>query len=161
MAENSAERKAEVEAVYRSHGDLVLRRARQILADESDAREALQEIFVSLLDDPKQLEGKHSLTAWLYTATTHHCLNVLRNRRTRLRLVNEHVAPMATSSVNGSGEARAEVRQALGKLPDELAQTAIYYYLDGMTHEEIAELLGYSRRHIGNLLERIEVEVRK
>jgi RNA polymerase sigma-70 factor (ECF subfamily) len=153
--------KADVESVYRSHGDLVLRRARQILADESDAREALQEIFVSLVSDPKQLEGKRSLTAWLYTATTHHCLNVLRNRRTRLRLVSEHVAPIAVSSVNGTGEARAQVRQALARLSDELAQAAIYYYLDGMTHEEIAELLGYSRRHIGNLLQQIEEQVRE
>jgi RNA polymerase sigma-70 factor, ECF subfamily len=159
--DQKADQKADVEAAYRSHGDLVLRRARQILADESDAREALQEIFVSLLDDPKQLEGKHSLTAWLYTATTHHCLNVLRNRRTRLRLVSEHVAPMTASSVNASGEARAVVHQALAKLSDELARAAIYYYLDGMTHEEIAELLGYSRRHIGNLLEQIEEQVRK
>ena len=55
-----------VEQLYRSHGDLVLRRARQILADEGEAREALQEIFMSLVQKPSQLDGKRSLTAWLY-----------------------------------------------------------------------------------------------
>ena len=34
-AERAADPRAEVEAAYRSHGDLVLRRARQILADDA------------------------------------------------------------------------------------------------------------------------------
>jgi RNA polymerase sigma-70 factor (ECF subfamily) len=138
----------------------VLRRARQILGDDGEAREALQEIFMSLVQDPSQLDGKRSLSAWFYTATTNHCLNVLRNRRNRLRLVKEHVAPMTPSSRPGVGEARAQVREALSRLSAELAQAAVYYYLDEMTHEEIAEILGYSRRHIGNLLQQVEREVK-
>jgi RNA polymerase sigma-70 factor (ECF subfamily) len=150
------ERRDRVDAAYRSHGDLVLRRARQILDDEVDAREALQEIFMSFVQDPEQLDGKRSLSAWLYSVTTHHCLNVLRNRRARARLILERVAPGTADARPPDGEARAIVRQALARLPDVLAQAAVYYYLDEMTHEEIAELLGYSRRHIGNLLRAVQ-----
>jgi RNA polymerase sigma-70 factor (ECF subfamily) len=150
-----------VERVYRSHGDLVLRRAQQILGDETEAREALQEIFMPLVQDPSPLDGARSLTAWLYAATTHHCLNVLRNRRNRARLVTENLAPLAPRSRDGEGQARAEVREALARLPDDLARAAVYYWLDEMTHEEIAELLGYSRRHIGNLLEQAQAQLRE
>jgi RNA polymerase sigma-70 factor, ECF subfamily len=31
----------------------------------------------------------------------------------------------------------------------------VYYHLDRMSHAEIAELLGCSRRHVVNLLERV------
>jgi RNA polymerase sigma-70 factor (ECF subfamily) len=148
-----------VEEVYRSHGDLVLRRARQILDDEVEAKEALQEIFMSLVQDPTQLEGKRSLSAWLYTATTHHCLNVLRNRRTRSRLLSSHLAPPQPSSQAALGETRVTVREALSRLPEELARAAVYYYLDEMTHEEIAALVGCSRRHVGNLLQAVETEL--
>ena len=149
-----------VEEVYRSHGDLVLRRAQQILGDEGEAREALQEVFMSLVKSPTQLEGKRSLSAWLYAATTHHCLNVVRNRRTRTRIVDQHLLPTQPQSCAPDAEARASVRQALGRLPDELAQAAVYYYLDEMTHEEIGKLLGYSRRHVGNLLRAVQALLR-
>jgi RNA polymerase sigma-70 factor (ECF subfamily) len=44
-------------------------------------------------------------------------------------------------------------------VPEELAQAAVYYYADEMTHEEIAEVLRCSRRHVGDLLERLHQEV--
>lgn len=47
------------------------------------------------------------------------------------------------------------MRDALAQLPDQEARAAVYFHLDGMTHTEIAELLGCSRRHVGDLLERV------
>jgi RNA polymerase sigma-70 factor (ECF subfamily) len=32
----------------------------------------------------------------------------------------------------------------------------VYVFLDGMSHEEAAELLGVSKRTVGNLLERFQ-----
>jgi RNA polymerase sigma-70 factor (ECF subfamily) len=45
-------------------------------------------------------------------------------------------------------------------LPEPLGHVAVYYYLDELTHEEIAELLGCSRRHVGNLLVRLSAWAR-
>lgn len=81
-----------LERLYREHGPAVLRRARQILQDEDEARDALQEI----------------------------------------------------------------AREVLAQLPPPLAEVAVYYYYcDEMTHEEIAAVLGCSRRHVGHLVEQL------
>jgi RNA polymerase sigma-70 factor (ECF subfamily) len=40
-------------------------------------------------------------------------------------------------------------------MPEELAKAAIYHFVDGLTHQEISEILGCSRRHVGDLLARI------
>jgi RNA polymerase sigma factor (sigma-70 family) len=145
-----------LERLYRDHGPAVLRRARQILQDEDEARDALQEIFLSLATD-KPFEVRRGTTAWFYTTTTRYCLNRLRNdrNRARLRLVRREQAP---ASVPADGEARAIARDVLARLPAQLAEVAIYYYCDEMTHEEIAELLGCSRRHVGHLVERLHVD---
>lgn len=137
-----------VEQLYRSHGQIVLRRARTLLGSEADAQEALQEVFASLLT--AQLHG--SVVSWLYQATTHHCLNLLRNRRTGARLL-ELRAPRA-ETVPANAEALAEVRKLLALLPDEVAAAVVYHHLDGMTHDEVAGMLGCSRRKVGYLLER-------
>lgn len=147
---------AAIERLYRSHGHIVLRRARSLLGSEHDAQEALQEVFASLLREPSSLRNARSVTGWLYQASTHFCLNQLRNRRTGARLLELHVPPQ---SAGPTAEALAEVRRLLAQMPDEVAAAVVYHRLDGMTHDEVAEMLGCSRRQVGYLLERAEASV--
>ena len=145
----------DVERLYRSHGPLVLRRARALLGSEADAHEVLQDVFAALVRDPARLNGVRSVVAWLYQATTHHCLNLLRDRRTGARLLERHARPGSPPVVAG-GEVAAEVRSLLALLPEEEAAALVYHHLDGMTYAEVAELLGCSQRKVGYLLERAQ-----
>jgi RNA polymerase sigma factor (sigma-70 family) len=150
-------RKGEVERVYREYGDLVLRRAQRIMGSDSEAQEILQELFMSFVRNPEQLDGKTSMTAWLYSATTHLCLNTIRNRKTRSRLL--HLRSVPAEGAPPRVEDALTAQQLLAQLPDELAQVAVYYYLDEMTHEEIAEVIGCSRRQVGNLLQQVQERI--
>ncbi|MDQ3369865.1 MAG: RNA polymerase sigma factor [Myxococcota bacterium] len=145
----------DVEALYRIHGHSVLRRARQILASEEDARDILQEIFAGLIARPGQFDGRSSPTTFLYAVTTHACLARLRDRRNRLRLIDEQVRPWVHDIDPASADGRAQVRAVLAQLTEDEARAAVYYHLDGMSHAEIAELMDCSPRHVGNLLARI------
>jgi RNA polymerase sigma-70 factor (ECF subfamily) len=149
----------QIEQLYRSHGPVVLRRARAILGSDTDAKEVLQDIFASLLARPDQFAGRGSPMMFLYRATTHRCLNQLRNRRNRLRLLEtKHAPAAATTTGDGGPETRALVADVLRELPDDIAQAVVYYYVDEMTHAEIAAIMGCSRRHVGNLLARFSRE---
>jgi RNA polymerase sigma factor (sigma-70 family) len=141
----------EIEALYRSHGTLVLRRARTLLGNEHDAQEALQEVFASLLRSPA--EAGISTVAWLYQSTTHYCLNQLRNRRTATRLLELRPPPEPPGP---RAEALCEVRSLLSKMEPQVAAAVVYHHLDGMTLSEAAEILGCSRRQVGYLLERAQ-----
>lgn len=147
---------AGIERLYRSHGHIVLRRARLLLGSEPDAQEALQEVFASLLRAPQRLRSAGSVVAWLYQATTHYCLNQLRDRRTGARLLEHRLAPALATAAGTSAEALAELRRLLSQMPAEVAAAAVHHHLDGMTHAEVAELLGCSRRQVGYLLERAQ-----
>ena len=147
---------AAIERLYRSHGHIVLRRARGLLGCEPDAQEALQEVFASLLRAPESLRDAASVVGWLYRATTHFCLNLLRNRRTGARLLESGVVPRLSAAVAGVGEALSELRSVLSRLPEDVAAAAVYHHLDGMTQAEIAAILGCSRRKVGYLLERAQ-----
>ncbi|MBI2372825.1 MAG: sigma-70 family RNA polymerase sigma factor [Deltaproteobacteria bacterium] len=132
-----------------------MRRALRILGSEDSAREVLQEVFVSLVDRPAQFQGNSSLLTWLYSATTHAALNRLRNHRNRARILELH--PLDAQERAGL-EDQTEARRILARVPEKLARVAIYYYFDQLTHDEISELLGCSRRQVGNLLERFRAE---
>lgn len=96
------------------------------------------------------------MSAYVYGAITHACLNRLRNQRTRSRLLRDHAATSLARDPGTSAEAKLIARTTLAELPEPLAQVAIYYYLDELSHREIALLMGCSHRHVGNLLARLK-----
>jgi RNA polymerase sigma-70 factor (ECF subfamily) len=156
MTPGAASETLDVDALYRAHGHVVLRRARQLMGDDQEALDVLQDVFTALVQRPEQFAGHSAFTTWLYSATTHRCLNQLRNRKTRKRLLarqppRDEAPPRA--------EDLAQARQVLAQLPDKLAQVAVYTYFDEMTQDEIAELLGCSRRQVGKLLEKVAKQV--
>lgn len=155
----SAKHRKAVAELYRSHGAIVLRRARQITGSHAEAEEVLQEIFRGLLEQPESLDRARSPLSWLYGATTHLCLNRIRNRKNRERLLRERMEPANDHGL--AAEDAALVQQALSALPQELSDAFVYYYLDQMTHAEIADLLGCSRRQVGNLLERAHARLER
>lgn len=145
----------ELEVLYRAHGPSVLRRARAILGNEAEAQEVLQDLFAGFAAEPKPLLKARSPVGFLYQATTHRCLNTVRNASSRLRLLDARACEVAPRRLDDGPEVRALTRDALLHLDEDSAKAAIYFHIDGMTHAEIAELLDCSRRHVGNLLQRL------
>ena len=72
----------DVDASYRRYGPMVLRRCRFLLRDEEKAVDAMQDVFVQLLDHRGALEAT-ALSSLLHRIATHVCLNRLRSQRRR------------------------------------------------------------------------------
>ena len=147
--------RAQVADIYRRHGASVYRRARSLLGNDAEASEVLQDVFVSLLERPDQFRGASEMGTFLYSATTHACLNRLRNQRNRARLLDER-APSQPPQVPPPPDVGVRLRDALERLPPPLAEVAVYYFVDELSQSEIAAILGCSRSQFGVLVQRIE-----
>jgi RNA polymerase sigma factor (sigma-70 family) len=144
----------DIATLYRTHGHIVLRRARRLLGNDEDARDVLQQVFTSLVREPSRFRGESSFATYLYRATTSTCLQHLRNQRTRASLLATRVAPSQSEAADPVAESLSIVRDLVAQLPDDLARVVIHRFIDGMTYDEIAEQLGCSRRHAGELIAR-------
>ncbi len=141
------------------YGPMVRRRARALLGNDSDADEAVQEIFMKVLNqhDLQDGEGK---TSWFYRITTNHCLNQIRDRKRRAKLLERHVAPVEQGRSSPAADQLATLRWLLANSDEREAACAVYVYLDGMGHDEAAQILGVSSRTVRNLLSRFSVWAR-
>jgi RNA polymerase sigma factor (sigma-70 family) len=150
-----ASAREEFGTLYQQHAPAVFRRARGLLKSDAEAHEVVQDLFLSLYERPEQFAAKSTMTTWLYSATTHACLNRLRNQRNRLRLLDAH-GTVVEPAAKPKPDALSALRNELERMPEPLGAVAVYYYFDELTHEEIAALLGCSRRQVGNHLERLQ-----
>lgn len=153
--------RAEIEELYRRYGALVRRRARSILNDEHEAQDAMQEVFVRVIAAMSEFRGQSQPSTWLYRITTNLCLNRIRDsrrRRDRLAEAAEDGREPMVPAAPPTPEARTTLRAILARVDDDLAQVAVFYYVDDMDQAEIATVLGVSRRTIGYRLDRFREE---
>jgi RNA polymerase sigma factor (sigma-70 family) len=147
------------DALYRRHAPNAFRRAWRLLDNPSDAHEVVHDVFLALYEHPEQYSGRSTLSTFLYSAVTHACLNRLRNHSNRERLLREHAPLAGPAYVSASPEDAAEIHALLEHMPEPLAQVAVYYHLDELSHADIARIMGCSSRHVGDLLVRLRAWV--
>jgi RNA polymerase sigma-70 factor (ECF subfamily) len=135
--------------VYEAYSRNVFGRARVLLGNDDAANDAMQEVFLRLLHSDGSILREPEPMAWLYRVTTNLCLNRLRDEKRRAELLAENL----TSGIDPRGlEVRTLVVDIVQRVPVELQEIAVYYHVDEMTRDEIADLTGLSRRTIGNRL---------
>ncbi len=145
---------AAVTALYRSHADLVWRRARSILHNEADAHDLVQEIFLSLWRNPGVFRGESKVTTFLYAVTTRAALARLRQGKNQLRLIQQTPETAPVPDARPGPDQTVDVRTLLGRCPEHIAEVAVYYYVDGMSQQEIAGLLEVHRSVVAERLHR-------
>jgi len=149
----------QISLLFNQHGPRVYRRALRLLGNPADAEEATQEIFIRAFRSAGSFRQQSQMTTWLYQIATNYCLNLIRDRSRRTALHDEHVAPLADDASRPEPVRPDDVvllRRLLADADERQAAAAVYVFLDGMSHEEAASVLGVSKRTVGNLLERFQ-----
>lgn len=149
-ASNRGER---VAALYREYGPTVYRRCLRLLGDREAARDATQEVFVKVVRDIGKLEKRETALPWIYRVATNHCLNVLRDARRRGERPAADALELVPAAPEGSPDRRL-ARQVLSRFDLKTQAIAVGVLVDGMEREEVAGLLGISRRTVHRKLTR-------
>lgn len=130
---------------YRKYGPMVLRRCRTLLKDEDRAMDAMQDVFVKLLQNQERLKGNYP-SSLLFRIATNICLNMIRYDKSRPHVDSGDI--MAYIAANDDMEKRIAIRDYLDRIfAREKASTceiAVMHYVDKMTLEEVAEISGLS-----------------
>ena len=135
----------DVEALSRRYGPMVLRRCRQLLRDEDEAMDACQDVFVRLLDRRERLEARYP-SSLLYRVATNVCLNRIRDRK-RHPTTDDDAVLLSIASAERPGarqEAAVTLDRLFGRHPVSSRTIAVLHYLDGLTLEQVAEVVGLS-----------------
>ncbi len=116
----------------------------RMLGHTEDAKDVSQEIFLTVYRNLSKFRGESRFSSWLYRIALNCCHNRLRERVVDSVPLEESSAIQAEDAVIGRIEKKqtvARVRTALGALPAEMRQVIIMKEYEGLTFNEIAEIL--------------------
>ena len=130
------------EVAFERHGGSILGFCRHMLGSPEEAEDAVQHTFAAAFSD-LQRHGDRQITLkpWLYTIARNRCLSLLRARREQ----TAELMDLPTEGLHEQVARRTELRELLGdlgELPEEQRAALLLAEAGGLSHAEVADVLG-------------------
>ncbi|MFH5877781.1 RNA polymerase sigma factor [Arthrobacter sp. NA-172] len=129
------------ELVVQTHGTTVLRVCRSLLGVQ-DADDAWSETFLAAMRAYPGLPETANVGAWLVTIARRKAIDVHRAAKRNPLPVEE--LPEAPTELGIPGDGDADLWGQVGRLPEKQRLAITYRYVAGMSHAQIAAILGGS-----------------
>jgi RNA polymerase sigma-70 factor (ECF subfamily) len=134
---------AAFERIYRKHGDRMKSIAYNHLGNISDAEDAVQETFLKIHRAAGGYTGEASFSTWMYRILINTCYDALR-RRQRHPEDQEQEGSFERSAPSVDDTKRIALRKILNALPEQRRTVFSLFEIEGLSHAEIAGVLGIS-----------------
>lgn len=167
---------AAYDELVRLHGGRLLAVARRFLRSEEDARDALQDAFLSAFRSIERFEGNARLSTWLHRIVVNASLMKLRTRRRKPEqpidellpgfLEDGHMQAPASPwrAVELDGAERSQLRELLLRSIDELPEgyrnVLMLRDIEELDTEETAEIMGMTPGAVKTRLHRARQALR-
>lgn len=132
--------------LYEKYKEKVYASAYRIVGEPHAAADLAQEIFVKIFHELRSFKFESKFSTWLFRVAVNHAINKANEvqRHTRIR---EKIGREGRGDPGGTKEGRPvdeEVQKAILSLSPKLRAIVSLRYLEGLSYEEIAEVLEIS-----------------
>ncbi|GAB1372157.1 sigma-70 family RNA polymerase sigma factor [Candidatus Kapaibacterium sp.] len=146
----------------------LFRYARKMLQDYDEAEDLVQEVFLKLWVNREELSRKSSVEAFAMTMTKNLCIDRFRSKQyqtsntgldaSEIELHDHGITPdLKTEQL----EAVELVKRVMNTLPDTLRQVVEYRDIEGLSYQEIADLMGMNINTLKVNLSRARKKIRE
>jgi len=154
--------------LFREFHPRVMALCRYFLRSRQEAEDAASDVFARLPKSMKTYDSTLPFPKWLISVTSHYCIDLLRRRRTELRIFEptDEPTPEAVAAQPSAleelvaNEERSTVRAAIAGLPERCRLPLVMRYYNELTYDEIAQALELSRANVATLIFRAKQELR-
>jgi RNA polymerase sigma-70 factor, ECF subfamily len=149
----------DIRTLYERYGFVIYGRCLRILRSEDDARDAMQSVFLKLVEYQRGLRDRESVVAWLYATATNHCFNLLRAAKRTAGAIDPDL--VAGADPEGRMEARSVVRMLMETQSRAVQQAVYLTHVEGLDQREIQKVCGQSPATVRRNLARFKSHVAK
>jgi RNA polymerase sigma-70 factor (ECF subfamily) len=172
---------AALEVLMERYASRVYRLAHGITGSAADAEEVVQDVFLTLFRKIHTFEGRAALGSWIYRVTTNAALIKRRGRHPEREIPLDLPFPAFLPDGHRAGdpaflkadwsqtpeadllskETREILHRAIANLPDQYRVVVVLRDVQGLSNEEVAEVVGESVACVKSRLHRARMVLRE
>lgn len=128
--------------LYKLYADAMYNVCRRMMGDEDEAKDVLQEAFVTAFTRLQSLKDERLFSAWLKRIIVNHCLNAIKKRKEFVIPLEENLDIIEERDVQRYNDFEVkQVMRAIDLLPDGARTVLNLYLFEGYDHKEIGQIL--------------------
>lgn len=143
--------------------------------NQEDAEEVLQDVFATIYKKIAGFQGKSAFSSWLYRVIVNAAFMKLRKRKQQQSMSLEDLSPMVrqhyldqesaflsrSDAISMNRELREVLEAAINRLPGQYRAVFILRDIDGLSNQEVGEILDLSIPAVKSRLHRSRLMLRK
>jgi RNA polymerase sigma-70 factor, ECF subfamily len=147
----------------------------RLTRNQEDSEEVLQDVFATIYKKIAGFEGKSAFSSWLYRIVVNASFMKLRKRKQQHTMFFEDLSPTVkqqyldsdpmfvsrSDSLTYGREVRDEISRAVNRLPEQYRAVFVLRDVDGLTNQEVGEILNLSVPAVKSRLHRSRLMLRK
>ncbi|MBZ5606101.1 MAG: sigma-70 family RNA polymerase sigma factor [Acidobacteriia bacterium] len=152
--------------LFEAYQDKVYSIALRYSGDRTTALDIAQDVFLKLLSSMQDFRGEAGFESWLYRLVVNRCLDYHRRSR-RIRVMVEDALSAFTAPRETAlhdllrSEVEEQVQRSIDRLAPEQRIVVVLRYTEGMSYDQIAEILGCSMGTVASRLNRAHKALEK
>ncbi len=142
--------------LIRQNADFAFRVAFRIMNDEEDAKDIVQESFITVWEKIREIDPGKKFSGWLYRIIVNKCYDMLRKRK-RMRWVRPKERSRSLAAlVSESNPESLLTNEETGRLIRHISYTLspkqkivfVLGELEGLSHDDIAQITGMNKTSV-------------
>jgi RNA polymerase sigma-70 factor (ECF subfamily) len=138
-------------ALFEAYRKRVYSTARHILGSDAAAKDATQQVFLTVWRHLGRFQTEADFSPWLYRVVVNTCLS---ERRKLGRFSDREPEEGSSGAAQEHVVLAREVEAALGRLSPKLRVPLVLRHVEGLAYDEIAQVLGCSLGTVASRLSR-------
>jgi len=154
--------------LFQKYSPSVVNFAFHFLGNRARAEEIAQEVFLQVYRWQQKYEPKAKFSTWLFKIAHNHCLNEVRKGEYRVSLEpigvqddpegNERARELPDRQLNkgedllAAKQAATRITKILRRVPENQRTALMLSRLEGMSYQEVAEVLGCTEKAVKSLV---------
>jgi len=147
-------------ALFEMYKDRVYSVALRYSGDATLAQDIAQETFVKLFSTIGSFRGDSRFESWLYRLVVNSCFDHKRRTHRLMPLFDGLRSVLRTPSASAldemlRNETSVQLKSVIASLPPDQRMVIVLRYTQGLSYDEIAEIMGCSAGTVGSRLNRV------
>lgn len=154
---NDQQLRSDFEKLVRDHKATVYSVCYMFAAGKTEADDLFQEVLIKLWQGFGSFRGDSSALTWVYRVSLNTCIS--SQRKKRLRTVPLDLSPDIFDESSDTGRQNALLHERITRL-EKFDRAIVLLWLEDMSYDEIAAIVGISPKAVGVRLVRIKEKLK-
>lgn len=146
------------EEVVRAYSDMIYKIAYRYVHNQYDAEDILSETLLAYFKKEREFESEEHRKAWLIRVAINESKNLLSKTQS-YEEINEEI--LGGEDEWGAVNDNMDLKTAIQKLPDHQRQIILLFYIQNLSINQIAEVLGKNKNTVTVTLSRARENLKK